>query len=182
MTQDLRPDEAYEMAKGGAWDKLLLAWSEDPLFAMECAHYVKTSSHWTFLHQAAYFGNEPACRKLIQYGARVDAVAHDKMMPADVARSRGHILVAELLCEAAQDIGSLWSAPNDASLLPSSPRWHEAIERRATQDMFVAYGGGRVHIQSGDCYFVDSFERILVGWHGTYDPPLGMDAEPMIGG
>jgi uncharacterized protein len=40
--------------------------------------------------------------------------------------------------------------------------------------MKVAYGGGVVVIPLGAKYFVDSFERTVVGWHGTYDPPGGM--------
>jgi hypothetical protein len=40
--------------------------------------------------------------------------------------------------------------------------------------------GGVVKIPSGARYFADSFERVLVGWHGSYDPPVGMDCELMV--
>lgn len=33
---------------------------------------------------------------------------------------------------------------------------------------------------AGSRYFADEFERTLVGWHGTYDPPRGMDGESMM--
>jgi hypothetical protein len=46
--------------------------------------------------------------------------------------------------------------------------------------MQVAYAGGVAAIPEGSRYFVDSFERTLVGWHDTYDPPCGMDGESMI--
>ena len=46
--------------------------------------------------------------------------------------------------------------------------------------MTIKYGGGHVDIPAGGRYYVDSFERVLVGWHGSYDPPCGMDDYPMI--
>jgi len=46
--------------------------------------------------------------------------------------------------------------------------------------MCVGYGGGVVKIPKGSRYFVDSFGRTLVGWHGSYDPPSGMGGEPMV--
>lgn len=73
-----------------------------------------------------------------------------------------------------------FKAPKDSVLLPSSHQWSEATERLSSEAMRVAYGGGVVEISAGARYFVDSLERVLVGWHGTYDPPCGMDGEPMI--
>lgn len=69
---------------------------------------------------------------------------------------------------------------NDLSLLPSSQLWEGAQERRAAEAMRVTYGGGVVDIQKGARYFVDSFEHVLVGWHGSYDPPCGIDGESMF--
>ncbi len=54
-----------------------------------------------------------------------------------------------------------------------------ALLRRASAAIRVAHGGGVVKIATGSRHFVDSFEGTLVGWHGTYDPPCGMGAEPM---
>ena len=65
-------------------------------------------------------------------------------------------------------------------LLPSSNLYDEAVRRVADCEMEVQYGGGVVHIKPGDHYFTDSAGRVLVGWHGTYDPPSGMDSEPTI--
>jgi hypothetical protein len=38
--------------------------------------YRNASSGWTFLHQAAYFGNEAASRELIRWGAKVNVQHH----------------------------------------------------------------------------------------------------------
>ena len=46
--------------------------------------------------------------------------------------------------------------------------------------MRVNYGGGVVNIKVGDTYYIDNSDRILVGWHGTYNPPCGMDGESML--
>jgi uncharacterized protein len=46
--------------------------------------------------------------------------------------------------------------------------------------MRVAYAGTVVVIPPRARYYADSLERILIGWHGTYDLPRGMDGEPMV--
>lgn len=81
-----------------------------------------------------------------------------------------------------QQMKSLWAPPTDPALLPSSCLWTEASERRAQAPMRVAYAGGVVKIAEGARYFVDRSERVLVGWHGTFDPPCGMDGESMLEG
>jgi hypothetical protein len=81
---------------------------------------------------------------------------------------------------AAQSAEHLWEPSPNPDVLPSSSAWRAGVARLALYDMRVAYGGGVVAIPAGSRYYVDSFERILVGWHGTYDPPAGMDAESML--
>ena len=76
---------AYQMAKQGAWDELLAWWGAASVFAIACSRYRNASSGWTFLHQAAYFGNEAASRELIRWGARVNAAAANRETPADTA-------------------------------------------------------------------------------------------------
>lgn len=173
---------AYEQAKSGDWDNLLKEWSDVPLFGLRCSRFQKTSSGWTFLHQAAYFGNKAACCELIRLGASASTLTLDRKTAADVANEKGHFALAALLQRAIVEDQSLWSPPSDPDLLPSSSLWHEAEanEQRAPNLILVSYAGGVVKIPQGARYFVDSFGRILIGWHGSYDPPCGMDGEPLL--
>jgi hypothetical protein len=116
---------------------------------------------------------------LVGWGADAGAVSRGGETPSDVARQNGHAEVAALLVRAAA-AEAVWAPPDRPDVLPSSPLWREARPRVATARMAVGYGGGRVTIEPGDAYWVDSFERTLVGWHGTYSPPRGMDGEPMV--
>lgn len=173
-------DQAYEAAKSGHWDRLLSEWSNSDVLANRCSRYTKPGSSWSFLHQAAYFGNEKACRVLISRGASVEGTTHDSRTPGDVAEQRGHHGLAAFLRGASIGRNTLWSTPMDPDVRPSSNRWREATEARATTELFVAYGGGLVRIPKGTPYFIDSLARILVGWHGTFNPPSGMDGESML--
>lgn len=173
-------ERAYEEAKRGSWEQVLSTWRQYPHLAQECSRYKKPSSGWTFLHQAAYFGHEAACRELIRSGAAVGTLSPERHSAAYVADERKYPALAAILRRASDGSESLWSAPEDPNLLPSSNLWNEAEERRASEAMCVAYGGGVTKIAAGSRYFVDSFERTLVGWHGTYDPPCGMDGESML--
>lgn len=165
---------AYQMAKQGAWDELLAWWGAASVFAIVCSRYRNASSGWTFLHQAAYFGNEAASRELIRWGAKVNAAATNRETPADTANNRGHDGLADLLRAASTGESDLWEAPSDIDLLPSSNHWDEAVTCHAAAEMQVAYGGGSVVIPAGTRYFADALGRTLVGWHGTYNPPSDM--------
>lgn len=173
-------EQAYETAKSGQWERLLSDWHNSELLLNRCSRYKKPGSLWSFLHQAAYFGNEQACRALIQRGSSVDGLTHDSRTPADIAEQRGHHELAIFLRAASTGQDSLWAPPMDPDVRPSSNRWREATEATANVDLFVAYGGGLVRIPKGSPYFVDSLGRVLVGWHGTFNPPCGMDGESMI--
>ena len=173
-------EACYEQAKTGKWQRVLADWQELPLLARRCSRYQKASSGWGFLHQAAYFGNEAACRELIRMGASIRQLSLKRETAIGVAQNKGHNALAALLRRARLDEGSLWAVPCDPDLLPSSCLWDEALECRATETLLVAYGGGVVKIPHGSRYFTDAFGRVLVGWHGTYDPPCGMDGESMI--
>lgn len=169
----------YELAKRGGWTTVLAGWRSSPTFARECAHYVKPTSGWGFLHQAAYAGSRAAVIELIAWGANAGTTSKAGETPVDIARQHGHDAVATLLKEAAE-ANDLWAPPRTVDYLPSSHRWDEARQRLAAAPMTVQYASGRVEIAPGEVYWVDSFERILVGWHGTYSPPCGMDGCPMI--
>lgn len=170
----------YAQAKRGAWGTVLTAWQTDPELASVCAHYTKPTSGWTFLHQAAYFGNEAGCRALIQAGASVISASPEGQTPSQVALARGHRHLAEVLDHAASGVDRLWDAPTEAGVLPSSCLWSEAQPREALSDLDVAYAGGRAQVREGRTYYVDSFGRVLVGWHGTTTPPTDMGGYPMV--
>lgn len=171
---------AYDQAKSGDWDYVLAEWKEIPLLARRCSRFQKKSSGWTFLHQAAYFGHETACRELIRLGAAAGIISRSGKTAADVSQEQGYAILASILQRATQEVDSLWVTSTDPDLLPSSSLWEEARECRAKEVMLVIYGGGVVRIPNGARYFADSFERALIGWHGTYDPPCGMDGESIV--
>jgi hypothetical protein len=171
-------EQLYELAKRGSWPDVRARWTQDESLALRCSRFVRSTSGWTFLHQAAWFGVEPACRDLIRLGAAA-APGKDGRTPSQVATAQGNLAIAALLDDAAR-VDSLWEPPRDPGWYPSSPRWSEATERHAARTMTVAYGGGGVQIEAGRRYHVDSFERTLVGWHGTFDPPRGMDGQSML--
>jgi len=171
-------EELYEVAKSGEWDRVLASMSLDPAVAAACSRYAKHTSGWTFLHQAAYFGHELGVRALVGLGATLVARAADGETPLDVAERRGHRALAQLMRDAVQDEG--WAPPTSPDVRPSSSAWQEAEPRRTQLGLRVQYGGKTIEVPPGSRYYVDSFERILVGWHGTFDPPLGMAATPLV--
>lgn len=171
---------AYEGAKHGQWGQVLAEWAEMPLIARRCSRYQRASSGWTFLHQAAYLGHERACRELIRLGTHVSAPSSDGRTAEDVAQGQGHAVLAQMLRRAALKPGPMWIPAADPDLLPSSNLWHEAVQRKASEAIYVGYAGAAVVIARERSYFVDSFDRILVGWHGTFDPPRGMDGESAV--
>lgn len=173
-------ERIYELAKQGEWGRVLAEWEESPLLGRRCSRHQNEGSRWSFLHQAAYFGNEVACRELIRLGSSPSALTHDSQAPADVAKSKGYGSLSELLRSAVSPDEKLWGAPMDPDVLPSSNRWDEAIEHRATGVLYVAYAGGLVIIEPGRRYYTDSFGRVIIGWHGSFDPPSGMDGESML--
>ncbi len=173
-------ERLYAKAKAGRWDDVWLALAGERELAGACSRYVKPSSRWTFLHQAAHAGNEGAVRGLVRLGAALAAQSTDGETARDVAVKRGHVALATLIADAERGADSLWAPSSDATLLPSSSAWEEGRERRAWRELCVGYGGGRITIPAGARYYVDAFERVLVGWHGTYDPPGGMDGASML--
>ena len=173
-------EQHYEQAKLGKWDSLLAEWRKAPVLLRRCSRYRKPSSSWTVLHQAAYHGNAEGCRMLIAAGASLDALTHDKRSAAEVAAERGHHEIAALLRNASEGLGDLWPAPVDPDVLPGSGQWANAQRATATTHMLVSYAGSIVSIPMGETYHVDSFGRALIGWHGTYNPPCGMDGQSMV--
>ena len=178
--QDQHVVHCYQLAALGAWPEVLSEWARHRPTARQCSRYRSPTSGWTFLHHAAAVGNEPACRELIRLGAATGSLTPGGKSAADLADEMGYGSLASLLRESTHGGESLWEPSENSDLAASSSSWGEAQERRATEDLQVGYGGGVVRISTGERYFVDSFERVLVGWHGSYDPPCGMDGEPMV--
>ena len=73
----------------------------------------------------------------------------------------------------------LWEH-TEPNLMPSSNLWDEAEQKIAATELKAQYGGGVAIIRPGERYFTDSAGRVLVGWHGTTNPPSGMDGYSMI--
>jgi len=138
-------DRFYELARRGEWASVLAGWHASPSFARECAHFVKPTSGWTFLHQAAFAGADHIVVGLISSGADAAAVSNAGETPADVARNRGHRTTATALA-AATEVDGLWAPPRSPDHLPSSHRWDEARQRIAAVAMTVQYAGGLVRI------------------------------------
>lgn len=174
--------QAYEQAKAGNWENLRADWKDCQILARRCSRFQKEGSGWTFLHQAAYFGNELACLDLIALGADAGIVTSQGKTAAEISAERGYPALAARLQRARLDCESLWIPSTDPDLRPSSNMWQEAAERWSTELILVAYAGGVVKIPKETKYYVDSLERILVGWHGSFNPPCDMDGQTLIPG
>nr|UDO47684.1 ankyrin repeat [Pandoravirus massiliensis] len=219
-------DRLYEDAKRGMWDSVLDRLAADDALAAKAAAYVRPTSGWTLLHQAAFWGHDKACCVLLAAGASPAAVCHAGTRPDQAARRRSHDDLAAWLCDladaadiqraarqrerqhapAATNLGTIVrDACNDgmtrlrrlskSARTPAAPtigkdaptvavlcsrRYGEAIAMRASSRVNVAYGSGVVCVPQGARYYVDARGDVLVGWHGTYDPPSDMDGAPLI--
>jgi hypothetical protein len=155
-------EKTFGLAKAGEWRAVLSIWADSPVVANRCSRYSKPTSKWTFLHQAAYYGDMEACRALIARGAFVDALTRDNRTPADVAEKKGERETEKLLRSASLGSDSAWVPSADPDVLPSSGCWKERVEAVAPVDLFAAYDGRIVRISKGSAYYMDSFQRILV--------------------
>jgi len=174
-------EQVFALADSGNWQQVLDVWGQDAAIAKICSRFRCPETGKSFLHAAAEYGNETACRELLRLGADAGGrTSVEGYSAADIAEAAGHPVLALLLKDATETEGSLWEPPSSDGLWPSSHLWREATERRAESAFSVAYGGGVVNIPAGSRYFVDSFGRTLVGWHGTFDPPCGMDGDTML--
>lgn len=218
-------DRLYKEAKLGMWDGVLERLKSDDRLAAKAAVYARPASGWTLLHQAAFWGNDEACRLLLDAGASPAAMCHAGTRPDQAARRRKHDDLAGWLCglaDAAEASRALHAheqrhAPTISTGLGAivlnacsdgmdrlrrlsksarapvattsdtphaiascSRRYSEAIEKRAAAHIYIAYGGGLVCVPQGARYYVDTAGDVLVGWHGTCDPPLDMDGVPLV--
>lgn len=175
-------EAVYLAGKRGAWDVVEQAFRRDPALAGRAVRHVKPSSGWTLLHQAAYWRSKRAARLCLAYGGSLGVADKAGKTPADVAAERGDAELAEWL--RAGEVDGLWKPAASPTARASSCKWRScdpaSAVRVAEEDFAVAYGGHAVKIPRGRRYHVDDWGRVLIGWHGSYDPPRGMDDEPLL--
>jgi len=173
--------KAYEQAKAGAFDKVNAAFDADFALAGAAARFIKASSGWTILHQAAFWGSRAGVRHAIAFGAPVQHRCVKGQTAADVARSKGFNELAQWIDDSRPGQSDLWAVVSDPLMRPSSNFFSRQPTRvQADRDFPVAYGGGVVHVKKGATFFEDEYGRVLVGWHGTFSPPCDMDGNPCI--
>jgi hypothetical protein len=55
------------------------------------------------------------------------------------------------------------------------------IKKKAEKDIIADYLDQPIVIQKDKDYYYDNqLNKIVIGWHGTYSPPYGMDGYPII--
>ena len=91
-------DETYSLAKQGQWTRVLAAWDSSPVLLRRCSRYIHPGSGWSFLHQAAYFGQQQACYQLVGAGAAIAITDKQSRDPATVAAQHSHPTLAEYGC------------------------------------------------------------------------------------
>jgi hypothetical protein len=176
-------ERMYALAKAGEIEVFLEDFFDDAkLTTVECTAAARfQGNNFTTLHQMAFWGSLPGCQACVLAGADLSAVSKDGLgTPSQVARSRGHEQLAALLDPDAASVGRNWEVSGDK--WAASSRFGEAKEATARRDMEIACAGGTRKLSKGGRYFQDALGRVLVGWHGTTNPPRGMDGESEIGG
>jgi len=81
--------DLYHDAKFNRWDKLFAAMDKNRHKAALVAKYVKPTSKWTALHQAAYWGNQSVAEKLVSFGADCQRKSIYGETPQAVKRESG---------------------------------------------------------------------------------------------
>lgn len=87
----------YDLGKAGKWADVEASFAADPSMARRAAHYANSSSGWTLLHQAAYYGNDAAVNLLVKHGANPIRPSKADGTPGDVATKYGHGALAARL-------------------------------------------------------------------------------------
>jgi len=54
------------------------------------------------------------------------------------------------------------------------------IRKIADFDTRVPYAGSFVSIKKGDAYWETPDKKVVIGWHGSYNPPCDMDGNARI--
>jgi hypothetical protein len=106
-------------------------------------------------------------------------LSYNFLLTFPLPRSRGHESLAKVLDPKESSVGDNWK-PKPGRWAASS-RFREARKTKSTIDFEAAYAGGVVNVSAGQIIYEDNLGRLLVGWHGTYSPPCGMDGESLVG-
>ena len=181
-------EAVYAEAKTGRWRQALEAVRADSLFARYFARYIRPSSGFTPLHHAVNSDNMEAVMEMIKHGAVIDRKSLDNVTPIDLARKLGFDFMVTFLEHALIHGSEYWCPSVEPSFVTSSCAWGEAKEAVATEDMQVMYSGELVHIhgcdlpfiRKGERYYHDDCGRVLIGWHGSHDPPRRYDGENLL--
>jgi uncharacterized protein len=180
VQESLSSEDIYRLGKQGRWNFILPMFEINPYLGAVASRYVKETSGWTLLHQAAYFGEFDAVKRLMTLGADPSIKGKDGKTAAEVAMERDHKSLHNFIEN--RTCGGLWEPVRDPRIWPSSNKFRDGkiTKKICESTRIVGYGGGEVVLRPGQTYYVDDLDRVIVGWHGSTDPPCGMDGDPMI--
>ena len=57
-----------------------------------------------------------------------------------------------------------------------------AKQNTAMNGFSASYRGGLISIPEGAWYYTDARGDVIIGWHGSYNPPMDMDGVSMLFG
>ena len=95
------------------------------------------STGWSPLHEAAYYGNIEVTQKLLELGVPVHPRCHRQRTPAELARTRGHDQVTELIEGWTKKING-----RVRQAIPEQRFLHGQIDRNQASDMCLQAGEG----------------------------------------
>jgi uncharacterized protein len=175
---------SLELALSGRWDDFCAQCRREPSACATAVRRDKSPGGEYILHLAAAAGRDDSASLCVRYGADVNAPDSTGSLASETAARHGFVDLARRLEGAALSSSWRWDvkmpAFPDPAVFPASNRWREARAVRAAFPRSFSYAGGEARIARGGVYYADSWGRGIVGWHGSTDPPCGMDGEPMI--
>jgi hypothetical protein len=168
-------NHTYYLAKCGQWEKVMnvLTTPKDKLIENDQLRANKTSSGWTILHQAVYWNRLDICKTLVEeYGAPVFPSSGGSLM--DIA-IQYEVLPNHLSPHRNEKIKEWLS-----QFRPISSHYSQGKPNIAQQEFRVQYASRVIPICINKTYYTDNKGHVLVGWHGSINPPCGMDGESMM--
>jgi hypothetical protein len=166
---------AYTLARGNRWEHTSRLLALDPFVAHDVVNFRSRGSGWTFLHQAAHLGNEAMAKNLVALGANRKIKAKSGHTPRAVAQPTVAAYLDSL-------DGSRWWKTSTSTVLVrrESHKWAEARACTAPKEIHVRYSSSHIAIPAGRRYYADARGRVLVGWHGTTNPPCDMSGYSLV--